>query len=95
MNEKILIKNNMIVEKDLNKEIDSLKKDIKSLEDIILALLENLEEDPIMLKETNIIIKKFLEKSKNSKEIKKIVGKNKDEEKYDWIEDTIEFETRK
>ncbi len=87
----------MIERKEFTKEIQSLRNEIKSLENIIVALIKNLEEENINIHEKDKSITKFLEKKTTypaikdelSNKIKKSEKENKDDEKYDWIEDTI------
>ena len=87
----------MIERKEFKKEIQSLRNEIKSLENIIVALIKNLEEENINIHEKDKSITKFLEKTTTypvikdelSNKIKKSEKENKDDEKYDWIEDTI------
>ena len=87
----------MIERKEFKKEIQSLRNEIKSLENIIVALIKTLEEENINIHEKDKSITKFLEKTKTypvikdelSTKIKKSEKENKDDEKYDWIEDTI------
>ena len=89
--------------KEITREINSLKKNIQSLEKLILALLKDLEDGDTDFKIKDKTIKEFLENCKTLEikknnlpsTVKKNEKRNEDEEKYDWIEDTIEFETRK
>ena len=93
----------MINKKEFTREINSLKKNIQILENLVLALIKDLEGGDTDFKIKDKTIKDFLEKYKNfeinnnnlSSKGKNNEKFNKDEEKYDWIEDTIEFETRK
>ena len=75
---------------------------IKLLKDLIYEILECIETGSNDLSTKNNIIKNFLEEYKNeknkventTKKIKNTHKKNLEEEKYDWIEDTIEFDSR-
>ena len=87
----------MTNKEEFKKDIMSLKKDIKSLEKVILSLVKNIESNSQIIKTTNKILNEFIEKSKNlesmnqknPEKIEKNMKRNKEEENYDWIEDTI------
>tara|TARA_Y100001970_G_C13713420_1_gene593060 strand:- start:254 stop:517 length:264 start_codon:yes stop_codon:yes gene_type:complete len=78
-------------------EIQSLKNKIKSLENLVLELIKLLEVEKINFQKKNKHVLETLEKNKNYQELKeklpnnfqKNEKENKDDEKYDWIEDTI------
>ena len=80
---------------DFKKEIMLIRKDIISLEKIIKTLVKTTENNSHIIKTINEYIKtskKLKQEPKNKPE--KIEKQNIEEEKYDWIEDSIEFGTK-
>ena len=89
----------MAKKEDFKTDILLLRKDIISLEKIIQTLAKNIESNSHIIKTTNKMINEFIEKSKSldqriQNHPDKIKKQNKEEEKYDWIEDTIDFDTK-
>jgi len=92
----------MVSKEEFKKDIMSLRKDILSLEKVIQSLVKNIESNSHIIKTTNKILNEFIEKSKNLEpisknkpdKIKKMGKQNKEDEKYDWIEDTIGFDSK-
>ena len=84
--------------KELKKEIETLRKKIITIEDDIQNLKKNINYNSDIIKATNNDVNKLMQKSIISDEKGKVVlEKNKkkdkkDQEGYDWIEDTIEFD---
>ena len=85
----------MIKREEFKSEIESLRKDINSLDDLIQTLVKNVEKSNYIINKTNNLLIDFFSKKKNPKEIQKNISKKrkekKENEKYDWIEDTIDF----
>ena len=87
----------MAEKNEFTQEIQSLKNEIKSLENLILELIKLLELEKINFQKKNKHVLESLEKTKNYQGLKeklpnnfqKKEKENKDDEKYDWIEDTI------
>ena len=84
---------------ELKKEIMLIRKDIISLENIIKTLVKTSENNSHIIKTINKKINEYIETSKKLKQEpknkpEKIEKQNLEEEKYDWIEDSIEFGTK-
>ena len=88
----------MINEEEFSNEILSIRKDISSLENVFKNLEKKIESNNLLIKKTNKMLNEFLEESKNLEQNIKNkphkIKKNNKEDKYDWIEDTISFDTK-